>query len=126
MHCPETEASIFEDEAWMQAAVPNTDQAEPGWLTKLQQQHQCLIDICDEKRNEVLEKLAEFNEKNRKQRQPKGRLIQVHDFVLVKLTDRPQQKAQPRWGGPYLVLEFPDNDPTRPIVKEQFGTALDE
>jgi hypothetical protein len=119
MHCPETEASIFEDEAWMPATVSNIGQAEPGWLTKLQQQHQRLIDICDEKQNEVLEKLAELNEKNKEQRQLKQRLIQVHDFVLVKLADRPQQKAQPRWAGPYLVIEFPDNDPTRPIVKLQ-------
>jgi transposase InsO family protein len=119
MHCPETEASIFEDEAWMPATLPNADQAEPEWLTKLQQQHQYLIDICDEKQNEMLEKLAELNEKNKEQRQPKQRLIQVHDFVLVKLTDRPQQKAQPRWSGPYLVIEFPDNDPTRPKVKLQ-------
>jgi transposase InsO family protein len=119
MHCPETEASIFEDEAWMPAAIPNVDRTEPEWLTKLQQQHQHLIDICDEKQNEMLEKLAELNEKNKEQRQPKQRLIQVHDFVLVKLTDRPQQKAQPRWSGPYLVVEFPDNDPTRPKVKLQ-------
>jgi hypothetical protein len=113
MHCPETEASIFEDERWMPPANNTTNQAEPEWLLKLQQQHEALIDICDEKQNEVLNKLADLNEKNRAKQPQRQRVIQVHDFVLVKLTDRPQQKTQPRWAGPYLVVSFPDNDPSR-------------
>jgi transposase InsO family protein len=117
MHCPETEASIFDEEAWMPPTVANPDQAEPDWLVNLHQQHQSLIDICDEKQHEMLEKLAELNAKS--SNQSKLRQLQVHDFVLVKLTDRPQQKTQPRWTGPYLVLEFPDNDSSRPVVTLQ-------
>lgn len=113
MHCPETEASIFEDESWMPPAAGAVNQVEPEWLLKLQRQHEALIDICDEKQNEVLSKLADLNEKSRAQQPQQQRAIQVHDFVLVKLTDRPQQKAQPRWSGPYLVVSFPDNDPSR-------------
>jgi transposase InsO family protein len=111
MNCPETEASIFENEAWMPAAAPNIDQAEPEWLTKLQRQHELLIDICDERQNVLLQKLAEKNEEAREQHQQPA--IQVHDFVLLKLADRPRQKSQPRWFGPYLVVSFPDNDPER-------------
>jgi transposase InsO family protein len=117
MHCPETEASIFEEELWMPPHSADLSASEPEWLVNLQQQHQYLIDICDEKQNELLTKLAELNSKNRDQQQQ--RAIQVHDFVLVKLTDRPQQKAQPRWSGPYLVISFPNNDPTRPIATLQ-------
>ena len=109
MNCPETESSIFEEELWMPPHSVDLSASEPEWLVKLQQQHQHLIDICDEKQNELLIKLAELNGKNRDPQQQHA--IQVHDFVLVKLTDRPQQKAQPRWAGPYLVVEFPDNDP---------------
>jgi hypothetical protein len=90
---------------------------KPEWLIKFQQQHEALIDICDEKQSDILEKLANLNaEKNI---ESQLRHIQVHDFVLVKLTDRPQQKAQPRWSGPYLVISFPDNDPARQIVTLQ-------
>jgi transposase InsO family protein len=111
MHCPETEASIFDEENWMPSLPQDAAQPEPEWLLKLQQQHEALIDICDEKQTELLQKLAQKNELNRAQQQL--RPIQVHDFVLVKLADRPQQKSQPRWLGPYLVISFPDNDPTR-------------
>jgi hypothetical protein len=117
MHCPETESSIFEEEAWLPPLNPEAEQADPEWLIKLSQQHEALIDICDERQNELLEKLADKNEAARGQHQQPT--IQVHDFVLLKLTDRPQQKAQPRWAGPYLVIAFPDNDPTRPKVTLQ-------
>ena len=72
---------------------------------------------CDEKQTELLQKLADKNDMNRTQHQQRS--IQVHDFVLVKLADRPQQKSQPRWIGPYLVIAFPDNDSTRPKVTLQ-------
>jgi hypothetical protein len=117
MHCPETEASIFEEEAWLQPLNPGAEQADPEWLIKLHQQHEALIDICDEKQDELLQKLAELNSKNREQ--SNLRSIQVHDFVLLKLAERPQKKDQPRWAGPYLVIAFPDNDQTRPMVTLQ-------
>jgi transposase InsO family protein len=117
MHCPETEASIFEEELWMPPHSADLASTEPEWLVNLQRQHQHLIDICDEKQNELLTKLADLNVQNRQQQQQ--RVVQVHDFVLVKLTDRPQQKMQPRWSGPYLVISFPDNDQTRQIVTLQ-------
>jgi hypothetical protein len=110
MHCPETESSIFEEESWLPPR-PDADQADPDWLVKLHQQHQLLIDICDERQSDLLQKLAEKNEAARGQSQQPT--IQVHDFVLLKIADRPQQKSQPRWLGPYLVVAFPDNDPAR-------------
>jgi transposase InsO family protein len=116
MNCPETEASIFEEESWMPPMV-TPQQDEPEWLIKLHQQHEALIDICDEKQDELLQKLAELNFKNREQ--SNLRSIQVHDFVLLKLAERPQKKDQPRWAGPYLVIAFPDNDQTRPMVTLQ-------
>lgn len=119
MHCPETEASIFEEELWLPPRDASAAQDEPEWLVKLLRQHEALIDICDEKQNDVLDKLSTLNDRNRDQRQQQQRIIQVHDFVLVKLTDRPQQKAQPRWSGPYLVVSFPDNDPSRLTVTLQ-------
>ena len=117
MNCPETETSIFEEEPWMQLSsdVPQPD--DPEWLVKLHQQHEALVDICDEKQDELLQKLAELNSRNREE--STLRSIQVHDFVLLKLADRPQKKDQPRWAGPYLVIAFPDNDPTRPKVTLQ-------
>jgi len=117
MNCPETETSIFEEELWMQLSsdVPQLD--DPEWLVKLHQQHEALVDICDEKQDELLQKLAELNSRNREE--STLRSIQVHDFVLLKLTDRPQKKDQPRWAGPYLVIAFPDNDPTRPMATLQ-------
>ena len=110
MHCPETESSIFEEEPWLPPRT-EADQVDPDWLINLRQQHEFLIDICDERQSDLLQKLAEKNEAAREQQQQPA--IQVHDFVLLKLTDRPQQKSQPRWLGPYLVVSFPDNDPAR-------------
>jgi transposase InsO family protein len=117
MLCPETETSIFDDELWMPPQEQDAAVDKPEWLVKFQQQHEALIDICDEKQSDILEKLASLNAE--KSSQSQLRHIQVHDFVLVKLTDRPQQKAQPRWSGPHLVISFPDNDPTRQIVTLQ-------
>jgi transposase InsO family protein len=117
MHCPETESSIFEEEAWLQPLSSEAEHADPEWLVKPRQQHEILIDICDERQSELLQKLADKNEAARGQQQQP--MIQVHDFVLLKLTDRPQQKAQPRWAGPYLVVAFPDNDPTRQKITLQ-------
>lgn len=117
MNCPETEASIFEEEFWMPPRSDMLQQEEPGWLVELHLQHEALIDICDEKQDELLQKLAELNSRNREQSELRS--IQVHDFVLLKLAERPQRKDQPRWAGPYLVIAFPDNDPTRPMVTLQ-------
>ena len=119
MNCPETEASIFEEEPWLPAKTtsPTDQEDEPEWLRNLAAQHEYLIDICDERQDELLQKLAQANEANRAT--SKLRPLQVHDFALLKLTDRPQDKIQPRWAGPYLVISFPNNDPNGPKVTLQ-------
>ena len=116
MNCPETESSIFAEESWM-PRQPEHDEPCPGWISELARQHQALIDICDEKQEAVLQKLAELNE--RKAAASPLRKLQVHDFALLKLSDRPQRKIQPRWAGPYLVIGFPDNDPDHLMVELQ-------
>jgi hypothetical protein len=116
MNCPETESSIFEEEPWL----PNRTQAqtpaipEPEWLKNLAQQHEYLIDICDERQSELLQKLAEANGANRTT--SNLRPLQVNDFVFLKMTERPQSKIQPRWADPYLVIDFPNNDSSCPKV----------
>ena len=116
MNCPETESSIFAEEPWM-PRQPEHDEPCPGWISELARQHQVLIDICDEKQADILQKLAELNE--RKSAASPLRKLQVHDFALLKLTDRPQKKIQPRWAGPYLVIGFKDNDPDHLMVELQ-------
>lgn len=109
MNCPETEASIFENESWMPPRVQTQD--EPGWVAKLAEQHQTLIDICEEKQDQLFQKLAAVKD-------PQGddRVIQVGDFVFVKMIERKHSKIQSPWAGPYQVVDFPANDPYSPMA----------
>jgi hypothetical protein len=106
MHCPETEDSIFADEPWMPAAAVQPE--HPTWLEELARQHEVLISICEERQDEIIQKLAAENE--RQSEKSKLRRLQIHDFALLKMEERPKTKTQARWAGPYLVIGFPDND----------------
>jgi len=109
MNCPETEVSIFEDEPWMPPCVVTQD--EPLWVAKLAAQHQTLIDICEEKQDQLFQKLAAIPD-------PQGdkRCIEVGDFVFVKMAERKHSKIQAPWAGPYQVIDFPLNDPSSPMA----------
>jgi transposase InsO family protein len=102
MNCPETEASIFESEAWM--PLFKADDDEPAWVSKLAHQHEQLILICEEKQDALMQKLGELNESNA------ARKVEVGDCVLLKLAERPRSKIQAPWAGPFLVVSFPNND----------------
>jgi hypothetical protein len=103
MNCPETEASIFENESWMPPDCPNHH--EPAWVAKLAAQHQVLIDICEEKQDLLFQKLAAAPDL-----QGQHRIIAVGDFVFVKMVERKHSKIQAPWAGPYQVIDFPLND----------------
>ena len=109
MNCPDTEASIFEREAWMPPVVPS--EPEPEWLTKLVQQHLTLINICEEKQDLLFQKLAAIPISAEKQKP-----ILVGDFVFVKMEERKHSKIQAPWSGPYQVIDFPNNDTLSPMA----------
>jgi hypothetical protein len=113
MFSPENEASIFDEEPWM----PPTQQepAEEGnceMINTLKRQHEILLDACERKLDEHLEKLAAFQEKTADDLQP----LEPGDFVLVDMRERPHSKINSPWSGPWQVVEHDDNDATHPIV----------
>ena len=108
MHCPETEASIFEAEIWMPAQT--SEQDEPAWFSKLAKQHEQLIQICEEKQDALIQKLANLNMPNC------GRKLEIGDCALLKLVERPHSKIQAPWAGPYLVISFPNHNPDSQLV----------
>ena len=108
MHCPETEASIFEAESWMPPFAPV--EAEPAWVSKLAKQHEQLILICEEKQDALIQKLALLNTSNA------SRKLEVGDCALLKLTERPHGKIQAPWAGPFLIVSFPDHNSDSPMV----------
>jgi hypothetical protein len=113
MFSPENEASIFDEEPWM----PSTQQepAEEGnceMINTLKRQHEILLDACERKLDEHLEKLAAFQEKTADDLQP----LEPGDFVLVDMRERPHSKINSPWSGPWQVVEHDDNDATHPIV----------
>jgi hypothetical protein len=108
MHCPETEASIFEAEAWMPPFAPV--EAEPAWVSELAKQHEQLILICEEKQDNLIQKLALLNTPNA------TRKLEVGDCALLKLTERPHGKIQAPWAGPFLIVSFPDHNSDSQMV----------
>jgi transposase InsO family protein len=108
MHCPETEASIFEHEAWMPPHTPDAD--EPAWISELARQHEQLILICEEKQDALIQKLASLESPST------ARKLEVGDCALLKMVERPHSKIQAPWAGPYLVLSFPNNDDGSQLV----------
>jgi len=114
MHCPETEASIFESESWMPTYVP--DVTEPAWIGKLAQQHEAIISICEEKQDLFIQKLASAAAKDSLTFEKK---LRVGDCALLKMNERAHSKIQAPWAGPYLVISFPNNDAESPLVQLQ-------
>jgi hypothetical protein len=111
MHCPETEASIFENERWMPTSIP--EPSEPAWVAKLAKQHEQLITICEEKQDALMQKLAELSQSQA------GRKLEVGDCALLKLAERPHGKIQAPWAGLFLVVSFPDHDAESQLVRCQ-------
>ena len=112
MNCPETEASIFENEAWMPPFAPVA--AEPAWIRQLATQHQTLIDICEEKQDLLFNKLAEASGVKHP-----GRKLEVGDCAFLRIAERQHSKIQSPWSGPFLVVGFTNNDSNLPTVMLQ-------
>jgi transposase InsO family protein len=115
MHAPETEDSIFAEEEWLpprEAEAPR-----PEWVSDLKRQHEAIIAKCEELQDQLLSDLAAESE--RQLRADGAKPIQVGDFVLLKMDERPHAKHGAPWAGPYEVLSQPDNDPLSPMVFAQ-------
>jgi transposase InsO family protein len=111
---PDTEASIFEDETWQEGLEGAEQEAEAGCdktMLELRRQHEQLIMSCDEKQEEVLNKLRTHNADLLQD----AELLQPGDFVLVEMKERPHSKLQAPWGGPYQVIGHARDDPEGPI-----------
>jgi hypothetical protein len=115
MHAPETEDSIFADEEWLPPR--EAQDPRPEWVTDLQRQHEAIINKCEELQDKLLQDLAAESEHHLRAEGAKP--IQVGDFVLLKMEERPHVKHSAPWAGPYEVLAQPDNDPLSPMVLAQ-------
>lgn len=115
MHAPETEDSIFAEEDWLPPRDP--EEPRPEWITELQRQHEAIILKCEEHQDKLLTDLAAESERQLADQHAKP--LQVGDFVLLKMEERPHKKDSAPWAGPYEVLEQPDNDPLAPSVFAQ-------
>jgi hypothetical protein len=115
---PDTESSIFEDETWQEGSAEVEQQAEgecEKTITELRRQHEQLIMSCDEKQEEVLSKLREYNTDLLQSVE----LLQPGDFVLVEMKERPHSKLQAPWSGPYQVVSHARDDEAGPIFNCQ-------
>ena len=113
MILPDNESSIFDREPWMPPAQQEPANAEDvGTIDMLQQQHAILLDACERKLDEHLEKLAALNEMSSEDLDP----LVPGDFVLVDMRERPHSKISSPWSGPWQVVEKDDNDATHPIM----------
>jgi transposase InsO family protein len=115
---PDTESSIFDDETWREGQEDAEQQADAGWdrtISELRRQHEQLILTCDEKQEEVLSKLRDYNANLLQE----AEVLQPGDFVLVEMKERPHSKLQAPWSGPYQVISHERNDPQGPIISCQ-------
>ncbi len=115
MHAPETEDSIFAEEDWLPPR--EAEVSGPDWITDLKNQHEAIIVKCEELQDQLLSDLA--IESERQLIKDGAKPIQVGDFVLLKMNERPHVKDSAPWAGPYEVLAQPDNDPLSPMVLAQ-------
>jgi len=115
MHAPETEDSIFAEEDWLPPR--DAEEPKPEWVQHLKSQHEAIILKCEELQDKLLADLAEESE--RQLASIKTKPLQVGEFVLLKMEERPHQKDNAPWAGPYEVLAQPDNDPLSPMVLAQ-------
>ncbi len=113
---PENESSIFDEEPWMPRLQQEPAAAEDARLIEtLQKQHAVLLDACERKLDEHLEKLATLHEEEKEDIQP----LIPGDFVLVDMRERPHTKISSPWSGPWQVVEKEDNDDTHPMMTLQ-------
>jgi hypothetical protein len=115
MHAPETEDSIFAEEDWLPPR--EAEEPSPAWVHQLKNQHEAIILKCEELQDQLLTSLAEESE--RQLASLKTKPLQVGEFVLLKMEERPHLKHSAPWAGPFEVLEQPDNDPLAPMVLAQ-------
>ena len=116
MISPENESSIFDEEPWMPPPQQEHAAAEDaGLIGTLQRQHAILLDACERKLDDHLEKLAALHEMEKDDMEP----LVPGDFVLVDMRERPHTKISSPWSGPWQVVEKEDNDDTHPIVTLQ-------
>ena len=116
------EMSIYEDEPWMVGyagrddgcgANASTDEAQLC-VQEWRRQHQCLIDRCEAKQDELLQRLAEVNEGS----DDVGHL-EPGDTVLLSLKGRKHDKLSAPWAGPYLIADRPEQDQGTNVVLVQ-------
>jgi hypothetical protein len=113
MLSPENEDSIFADEIWSaNAQEPAEQEATSQLIADLQRRHELLIDSCEQKQDEHMEKLATLNAMQAPDIQP----LVPGDFVLVDMRERPHAKINSPWSGPWQVVEKDDNDTTHPMM----------
>jgi hypothetical protein len=121
MRAPETEDSIFAEEAWF--PQENQEGPTPTWIDELKAAHESIIELCEAKQDELLEKLAQASEEQLRSEGAKP--LQEGEFVLLKMEERPHSKDQAPWAGPYEVLERPDNDPMHPkVIAQHIATKV--
>jgi hypothetical protein len=109
---PENEDSIFREELWMPQSQEPAEERASEFITTLQKQHEVLVEACERKLDEHLEKLAALQEMDAENIEP----LMPGDFVLVDMRERPHAKINSPWSGPWQVIEKEDNDPTHPII----------
>jgi hypothetical protein len=113
---PENESSIFEEEIGMPPLQQEPMTAgDPGLIDTLQRQHAILLDACERKLDEHLEKLAALHQRQADDIEP----LIPGDFVLVDMRERPHTKISSPWSGPWQVIEKEDNDDAHPIMMLQ-------
>ena len=115
---PDTESSIFDadiqEELSSSAEAPAESGSEKSMM-ELRRQHEVLIQACDEKQEEILEKLKTFNQELLQD----ADLLQPGDFVLLDMRERPHGKLQAPWAGPYQVISHARDDEAGPIFSCQ-------
>jgi hypothetical protein len=118
---PDTESSIFDAEAinteteFTNAAETPAQSGSEKSMQQLRKQHEVLIQACDKKQEEILEKLKTFNQELLQG----AELLQPGDFVLLDMRERPHGKLQAPWAGPYQVIGHARDDEAGPIFSCQ-------
>jgi hypothetical protein len=114
--CPENEASIFAEEIWMPGMREEADEETSKSIAELQRQHEVLLDACEQKQDEYLQKLATLHDMQAADLDP----LQPGEFVLVDMRERPHTKITSPWSGPWQVIEERrDNEATHPMMTLQ-------
>jgi transposase InsO family protein len=114
------DVSIFEDEPWMVGYAECADAGDASCadaqlsVQEWRRQHQCLIDKCEVKQDELLQQLADLNDGS----DDVGHL-EPGDTVLLCVKGRRHHKLSAPWAGPYLALDRPEQDEGTNVVLVQ-------